>query len=37
MLGHLGLVELTRKGRYVLADHLVAALHRVLVERGLQG
>ncbi len=37
MLGHLGLVERTRKGRYVLADHLVAALHRVLVERGFQG
>ena len=37
MLGHLGLVELTRKGRYALAPHLVTALHRVLVERGLQG
>lgn len=37
MLAHLGLVQRTRRGRYALAEHLVAALHRVLVERGLQG
>ena len=35
-LAHLGLVERTHAGRYALADHLVPALHRVLVERGLQ-